>query len=174
MTDHNCLTNTQCSDLLAPLPKCIIQKRFILPVSKILKSTNFIFHLSDCNSLTSTKFFSPSENYSTKSGDNEPSLTPVNREGLACWAASNPKLLCSCYWKIYINSVQMTKIHQVTVLRLIISFANNNNDYCNFVLRWMIDTFLEGGVRDRHSVHFCLTIHEQHDMWTKKQDPKEN
>jgi len=25
MIDHNCLTNTQRSDLLAPLPKCIIQ-----------------------------------------------------------------------------------------------------------------------------------------------------
>jgi hypothetical protein len=83
MIDHNCLTNTQRSDLLAPLPKCIIQKRFILPVRQILKSTNFIFHLSGCDSLTSAKFFSSLENYSTNSGDNEPSLTPVNR-GLAC------------------------------------------------------------------------------------------
>jgi len=40
-------------------------------------------------------------------------------------------------------SVQMTKMHQVSVLHLIVSFVNNNNnnnnnnsdysDYCNFV-----------------------------------------
>jgi hypothetical protein len=58
---------------------------------QILKTKKFIFHLSGCNTLNWMKFFSPPENYSTKSGDNEPPLTPVNTEGLSCWAASNPK-----------------------------------------------------------------------------------
>jgi hypothetical protein len=99
---------------------------------KILKSTNFIFHLSGCNSLTWTEFLSSPENYSTKSGDTEPSVTPVNREGLSCWAVANPQLLWSCYSEIYISrpkhetgiSVPMTKMHQITVLHLIIFFCS--------------------------------------------------